>query len=140
MENANSEIKCVLVIDETLPQGLAVNAAAVLALTLGRRIDSIVGPDLEDASGTWHVGITTIPIPILRAGGPQVRQIRLAAGECDGLLVVDFTDAAQLTTTYDAYAESLVKVPTDQLRYFGVALYGPKKDVNSLTGSLPLMR
>jgi hypothetical protein len=138
--NGHAAVKCVMVIDDDLPRGLAVNAAGVLALTLGRRIESIVGPDVTDGSGGNHVGITTIPIPILKAHADQLRQIRLQAAELDGLLVVDFTDAAQTTTTYDDYTEKIAGVPTDRLEYLGVALYGSKKHVNKLTGSLPLVR
>jgi hypothetical protein len=138
--NGNAAVKCVMVIDDDLPRGLAVNAAGVLALTLGRRVESIVGPDVTDGSGSEHVGITTIPIPILKADAAQLRQIRLQAGDLEGLLVVDFTDAAQTTTTYDDYTRKIADMPTDRLAYLGVALYGPKKHVNKLTGSLPLVR
>lgn len=129
-----------MIMDEDLPHGLAVNAASVLALTLGRRIDSILGPDITDGSGITHVGITTLPIPILRASAEEVKRIRLAAGDLDGLFVVDFSDAAQSTTTYEAYTEKIGQVDTDRLEYLAVALYGSKKQVNKLTGSLPLMR
>lgn len=133
-------VKCAMVIDEDLPQGLAVNAASVLALTLGRRIDSILGPDTKDGSGRTHVGITTLPIPILRATSGRLKEIRLTAGDLDGLLVVDFSGAAQSTTTYEAYTEKIGRIETDRLDYLAVALYGSKKHVNKLTGSLPLMR
>lgn len=137
---APAAVKCAMVIDQELPQGLAVNAASVLALTLGRRIDSILGPDITDGSGATHVGITTLPIPILRATSDEVRQIRLTASDLDSLLVVDFTNAAQSTTTYEAYTEKIGCVETERLEYLGVALYGSKKHINKLTGSLPLMR
>lgn len=97
MENGNA--KCVMVLDEGLPAGLLANTAGVLALTLGRRLDSIVGPDVVDGSGRSHTGITTIPIPILKAEGGVVRDIRLRAGEMADLMVVDVTDAAQTTKT-----------------------------------------
>ena len=32
------------------------------------------------------------------------------------------------------------QVPEEALQYFGVAVCGPKKKVNQLTGSLPLLR
>lgn len=116
------------------------NTAGVLALTLGRRLDSIIGPDVVDASGTSHAGITTIPIPILKAKGDTVKDIRLKAEGADELLVVDVTDAAQTTKTYDDYTEKIAAVPSEGLEYLGVALYGDKKPVNKLTGSLPLLR
>ena len=131
--------KCVMVLDETLPIGLAVNTAGVLALTLGREVGKVVGPDVVDGSGMQHAGITTLPIPILRTSGETLRDLRRRA-EDEDLLVVDFTDAAQTSKTYEDYECKIAAVSTEQLNYLGVALYGAKKPVNRLTGSLPLLR
>jgi hypothetical protein len=111
-------------------------------LSLGRQIESIIGPALKDASGGVHAGITTVPIPILVADADTVRQIRSrAAGQADaGLLVVDFTDCAQRTRTYDDYAALLQAATEGDITYLGVAIHGPRKLVQRLTGSLPLMR
>jgi hypothetical protein len=49
--------RCAIVIDADLAPGLAANAAAVLALTLGATVDGIVGPDLVDADGEVHPGL-----------------------------------------------------------------------------------
>ena len=140
MNASAGETKCVMVLDDRLPVGLAVNTAGVLALTLGREIDSIIGVDVEDASGNVHRGITTHPIPILKADGDLIKEIRLRASDADNLLIVDFTDAAQTTTTYDAYTSKIGAMSTEELTYLGIALYGDKKVVNRLTGSLPLLR
>jgi hypothetical protein len=136
------DTKLAIVVDAALAPGLAANTAAVLALSLGRQIDSIIGPELADASGSRHAGITTVPIPILVADAETVRQIRsrAAAQAGDGMLVVDFTDCAQRTRTYDDYARLLEAAAEDDITYLGVALHGPRKLVQRLTGSLPLMR
>ena len=131
--------KCVLVLDETLPVGLAVNTAGVLALTLGREVGKVVGPDVVDGSGMQHAGIITLPIPVLKASGETLRDLRQRA-EDEDLLVVDFTDAAQTSKTYEDYERKIAVISTEQLNYLGVALYGAKKPVNRLTGSLPLLR
>ena len=132
--------KCVMVLDEELPVGLAVNTAGVLATTLGRDAEDMVGPEVLDGSGRRHAGITKVPIPILKASGEGVRDIRLRAEEAEDLLVVDFTDAAQTAKTYDEYKDKVGAVPSGRLGYLGVALYGDKKLVNKLTGSLPLLK
>ena len=59
--------KCVLVIDGTLPLGLIANTAAILGITLGKHLPQAVGPDVRDKSGRAHLGITALPVPILRA-------------------------------------------------------------------------
>lgn len=132
--------KCVMVVDERLPMGLAVNAAGVLAVTLGRRVETIVGPDVADASGEAHAGIVSIPIPVLNAGAEAIGQLRSRAADADGMFVVDFTDIAQTSKTYDEYTRRMETSPREDLGYLGVALYGDKKLINKLTGSLPLLR
>lgn len=131
--------KVAIIIDGALPAGLAANTAAVLALTLGRRVDSIIGPDLKDADGSTHLGITTIPMPILTATADDVKSLRRRA-IADDLLVIDFTDPAQRTRTYDDYAQLLENATDESIRYIGVAVHGHRKAVQRLTGSLPLLR
>ena len=135
-----TEKKCVMVVDAGLPVGLAVNAAAVLAVTLGRKIESIVGQDVADASGGPHVGLVDIPIPVLKADSGVVGDVRSRAAATDGLLVVGFTDVAQTSKTYEDYTKKMAASAPEDLEYLGVALYGDKKPVNKLTGSLPLLR
>ncbi len=132
--------KCVMVLDAQLPAGLAVNTAAVLALTLGSRIEALIGPDVIDGSERAHVGITTLPIPILKADGEALKRLWLQATESGTLFVVDFTDVAQKSLAYDDYTQKIAAAPTEELRYLGLALYGKKEMVNKLTGSLPLLR
>lgn len=132
--------KCVMVINENLPLGLMVNTAGILLLTLGSKVPELVGPDVTDGSNTVHTGITTVPVPILKASEEVVRTIRTQAGAIEGLLVVDFTDAAQTTTTYADYIQKIGATPAEELKYLGILLYGEKKPINKLTGSLPLLR
>lgn len=132
--------KCVMVLDAQLPAGLAVNTAAVLALTLGSRIEALIGPDVIDGSERAHVGITTLPIPILKADGDALKRLWMQATESGTLFVVDFTDVAQTSLAYDDYTQKIAVAPTEELRYLGLALYGKKEMVNKLTGSLPLLR
>ena len=140
MGDARAVKKCVVVVDGDLPVGLLVNTATVLAITLGSRIGSIVGDDAVDGSGEVHPGLTWLPIPVLKADAEAIKQIRLEASGAEDLLVVDFTDAAQTPRDYREYLENISRVPTEDLRYLGVALYGSKKPVNKLTGGLSLLR
>ena len=140
MGDVRAAKKCVVVVDGDLPVGLLANTATVLAITLGARVGAIVGEDAVDGSGGVHPGLTRLPIPILKADGEAVKQIRLKASGTEGLLVVDFTDAAQTPRDYGEYLENISKVLTEDLRYLGVALYGDKKPINKLTGGLPLLR
>lgn len=68
--------KCVLVIDGALPAGVAANTAAILGITLGKRFPEIVGPDVADAAGRVHTGITGSPIPILKGDRALLHDLR----------------------------------------------------------------
>ncbi|MGW5238404.1 DUF2000 domain-containing protein [Monashia sp. NPDC004114] len=134
-------MKLAVVVDSSLPSGLAANTAAVLTLTVGHRVPELVGPDLKDADGCTHLGITTTPIPILTASTEHLKAIcGLAREDLHDLLVVGFSDCAQRTRTYDDYAEALESSSSEELTYLGAALYGPRKKVVSLTGTLRLLR
>lgn len=132
--------KCVLVIDEGLESGLVANTAAVLSMAIGASSPTLIGPDVTDGNGSLHTGITTIPIPILRADHELVEKIRHQAVDNADLFVVDVTDAAQTTKNYDDYMGKMKTATNGDLRYLGVALLGRKKQVNKLTGNLPLFR
>ncbi len=134
-------LKCVLVIDHTLPIGLATNTAAVLSLSVGKLFPHLIGRDLEDNSGVRRAGITTATIPILRGEGEWLRNSREAmkAHEPE-LSVFELISATRTTKSYDEYATKMRDTPIHELEYFGLALCGPAKLVNKFTGSLPLFR
>ena len=53
--------------------------------------------------------------------------------------VVNFTDAAQTSKTYEEDTRKMATATPEDLEYLDVALYG-KKHFNKLTRSLPLLR
>lgn len=40
--------KCVMVIDESLPLGIIANTAAIMGITLGKKMPEVVGDDVTD--------------------------------------------------------------------------------------------
>lgn len=134
--------KCVMVIDERLPLGFAANTAAILGITLGRRLPQAVGKNVCDAAGREHLGIIEFPVPILRGSTQLLYALRekLYAPEFRDLTAADFTSLAQGCGTYEEYVEKMARAPGECLAYLGLAICGEKKKVNRLTGSLPLLR
>ncbi len=132
------DVKCVLVLADTLPVGLAVNAAGVLAVTLGHKVPSLLPADAVDASGAIHAGLINVPLPILVADRDTLKTLYGRALEHGDLVLVDFSDVAQHARTYDAYVTTLATTSTETLTYLGLALYGPRKALNKLVGNLPL--
>jgi hypothetical protein len=132
--------KCAVVVDEKLPAGLAANAASVITMTLGRRVDGLIGPDVKDADGVTHAGIVLIPVPILIAPSERVRAIRDELEAAVNAVSVGFTALAQSCRTYEEYIEKMANSATAGLEFVGIGMFGPKRLVNRLVGSLPLLR
>lgn len=134
--------KCVIVLREDLPAGVAANTAAILGITLGQRRPDLVGPDAPDGGGKRHPGIIQIPVPVLRADGARLREIqdKLETPKFQGVTAVDFSALAQGCRTYGEFLEKMAGAAPDSLEELGLLLCGDAKQVNRLTGSLPLMR
>ena len=131
-----------MVIDEHLPLGIIANTAAIMGITLGKKMPEVVGADVADKTGNKHLGIIEFPVPILKGNAESIKTIRERLYEPDfsDLTAVDFSDLAQGCKTYDEFIEKMNEVSEIDLNYFGIAICGEKKKVNKLTGSMPLLR
>ncbi|MBD5452588.1 MAG: DUF2000 domain-containing protein [Lachnospiraceae bacterium] len=134
--------KCVMIIDENLPLGMAANTAAIMGISMGKEMPEVVGKDVFDQSGNRHLGIIEFPVPILKGNAESMQMIRekLYEPEFSDLTVVDFSDLAQGCKTYEEFVDKMTLVSENELRYFGIAICGAKKKVNKLTGSMGLLR
>ena len=134
--------KCVMVIDEHLPLGIIANTAAIMGITLGKKMPEVVGADVIDRTGKEHLGIIEFPVPILKGYVESIKAIREKLYEPDfsDLTVVDFSDLAQSCKTYDEFIGKMKEVSEADLNYFGIAICGTKKKINKLTGSMALLR
>lgn len=135
------EMKSVIVIDETLPLGILANTSAILGMTMGKVLPQLVGEDVRDASGEVHRGVISLPLPILKGNG-KIKEIleKLKQDAFQDLMVVDFTKQAQSCKVYEEYIQLMKDTNQEDLSYMGIALYGTKKQINALTGSMPLLR
>ena len=134
--------KCVMVIDEHLPLGIIANTAAIMGITLGKKMPEVVGADVADKTGREHLGIIEFPVPILKGTAESMKVIRekLYEPEFSDVTVVDFSDLAQSCKAYDEFIEKMKAASETDLSYFGIAICGAKRKVNKLTGSMPLLR
>lgn len=136
-------MKIVMVINQELPLGLVANTAAVLGISLSKMFpQEIVGCDIQDASGNVHRGITAQTIPVLGASREQIKDIRDKTFDnaYSDITVIDFSEVAQRCLEYDNYIRMLSCLPSSDIYYLGICLYGPNKQVNKLTGSIGLLR
>lgn len=132
--------KCVMIIDGDLPIGEIANTAAILGITLGRRLPEAVGENVTDGAGNSHIGVIKIPVPILKANRETIGKLRLRLYEerYKDLAAVDFTELARSCKTYEEFIDRMSYA--SQLDYIGLAVCGDRRKVNSLTGSLPLLK
>lgn len=135
-------VKTVMIVNKDLPLGLIANTTAVLGISLGHMLPDIVGPDIQDANGQTHLGITNKTIPVLSAGKDQIKAIRdqLLDNEESEVTVIDFSEIAQKCLDYADYTRLLPSQQSSDLYYLGICLFGPIKKVNKLSGNLGLLR
>lgn len=134
-------MKCVIVVDNTLPTGILANTAAALGLSLGNHIQGLIGPDITDKDGGLHKGITAVPIPILATDSAHIHRIyQESRNNSADMTVIGFSALAQSCHHYSDYQARLSETPAEALTYTGICLYGPRKAVNSLCGQLKLLR
>jgi len=138
----NNQEKCVMIIDEQLPIGLVANTAAILGVTLGKLYPEGIGEDIYDSTGNKHLGIVNFPIPILKTNKEQLQTIResIRQQSDQDVTIIDFSDVAQITNSYEQYRQTLESIAPEKLAYFGICLKGKKKLINKVAGSLPLYR
>ncbi|NAZ76069.1 DUF2000 family protein [Kineococcus sp. T13] len=131
--------KVVLVCREDLPTAVAVNAAAVLGLSVGHHLPGRTGPDATDASGTTYPGITTLPVPVLSAPAAEVAELFRRARADEQVATVVLTETARRAKTYEDYLEQARRVPHADTEPVALAVYGPRNRVTRLTKHLPLL-
>ena len=134
--------KCVIVVDENLPLGIIANTAAILGITMGMKMPDVVGNDVLDLEGNAHMGIIQFPLPILKGNTEILKKLRtrLFEPQFSELTVVDFSDLAQGCKTYNEFIGKIANTSESRLNYIGIAVCGNKKQINKLTGSMPLLR
>ena len=134
--------KCVIVVDENLPFGIIANTAAILGITMGMKMPDVVGNDVLDLEGNAHMGIIQFPVPILKGNTKILKKLRtrLFEPQFSELTVVDFSDLAQGCKTYNEFIGKMANTSESRLNYIGIAVCGNKKQINKLTGSMPLLR
>lgn len=138
----SEEKKFIMIVDESLPLGLIANTTAILGNTIGSHYPSAVGKDITDQNGNSHLGIIEIPIPILKGNNKSLKELRtkLYQEKYKDMIVADFSDIAQSCKTYDEYITKMSKINSKDINYFGIAIYGNKKQINKLTGSIGLLK
>jgi hypothetical protein len=122
-------MKCVMIVDESLPTGIIANATAALGISLASAIDGLTGKGLWDKDGRLHQGVTNIPIPILTLPKEELkaRYDELLEKSDPDIHVIGFSEVAQKSLNYDDYEMKLAAASKNEIDYLSICLYGSKK-------------
>lgn len=130
--------KAAIIINPNLPIGILANAVACIASGLFLEGRDLVGPEIQGKKISY-IPITKIPVLILKPGNKSFAEI-LKQVQTVNLKYIAFTKEAQSTTDYDTYKERVLGKPVDSVSIIGIGMVGPIKTINSLVGSLPMLR
>lgn len=135
--------KIVLVLRSELPAASLVNIAACLTAGITARHPWLAGQPLQDAAGLCTVASSHLPIVALKADDAVFNRILQQLQQQDA-------GADNCVCLFPAYAKSMHSAPEywqqhqqtahDGSQLSGLALLGPKKWLNKLSGNLPLLR
>lgn len=135
-------MKCVMIIDKALPIGLIANTAAVLGSSLSHHVSGLIGPDISYGGSGTHKGVTTVPFPILAMGRNGIKEIhdRVKSENSEDITVIGFNTVAQKSKSCEEYTQKLNNMDPGDLNYLGICLWGPKKLINRLCGSIAMLK
>ncbi len=134
-----ARLKWVVVVDATLPAGLAVNAAVCVAAATQAHVTGLLGPDAVDPAGGVHPGLPWAGCSVLGADAATLAALREKASGSADVFVADMPEAAQLTRVYDEYRETVAATAAADLRLYAVSLVGPRNRVAKLVKGLELL-
>lgn len=133
-------VRWALVVDGGLPAGLVTNAVACLGAAVAAQVPAVVGEGARDASGTSHPGLPWLGCTIPRGDGATVPAVRSRALGDPAVLVADMPAVAQQVQVYAGYLAQVGDAAEERLANYAVSVLGPRKAIDRLVGSLPLLR
>lgn len=134
----DARLKWVVIVDEALDAGRAVNAAVCVAAATQGRVAGVIGPDGVDADGGRHPGLPWAGCSILGAPAEALASIRVKAAGREDVFVADMPEEAQATRVYGEYLDRVAAKGSGELQYLAVSVVGPRRAVDRIVGRLPL--
>lgn len=131
------ETKVALLVRDDLLPWKELNVAAFLATGMAGAAPEAMGEPYEDSAGRRHVALLGQPMLIFTASADDLLKARRIVLE-RGLTAAVYV-AAMFTTGHDAANRAAFHAePADRPDLVGLALRGPKKDVDKATKGLRL--
>lgn len=139
LSTREARLKWVVIVDEALPPGRAVNAAICIAASTSDLVPGLLGPAGIDADGVTHPGLPWLGCTVLGASADRLAAVRAKAHARIDTAVVDMPVQAQHTRVYAEYLEQVGAAGTDDLAYYAVGIVGPRNAVDKLVKGLHLL-
>lgn len=131
------DTKVALVVRDDLPIWQRLNIVAFLATGIANAAPEAMGEPYEDAAGRRYARLLGQPMLVFAASRSELSKARDVALERE--LTIAAYVAAMLKTGHDAANRAAFRAePVDAPDLVGVAVRGPKKDVDRATRGLKL--
>lgn len=133
--------KLVAVVNKQIDMGVAMNALAHMCLGFGAYMgaEELHLMDYENADGFIYPNISKMSFIILREkNSNKIANLLMKAKEA-GIQYSVFTNTMTEGTWEDQKARTLATKP-EEIIFYGIVLYGPKKIVTEMTKKLSLWR
>jgi len=134
-----ARLKWVIVVNDSIPAGRAVNAAVCVASATARAVSGILGPGVTDAAGETHAGLPWAGCTILSASAETLKTIRAKGVAHEATFVADMPAVAQAVRVYDEYIAAIESADAEGIEYLAISLVGPKNRIDKVVGGLSLM-
>ena len=131
-------MKAAVVLNENLPQGYLLNAAACITSGLFNQTQNVLGEKIE-GNNISFIPITKIPILILRQNKKPWDEL-LERAKKNKLKYMLFTKEAQSTTSYEEYRERVTNKSLNEVEVVGIGVIGEQKLITKFAGDLALLR
>ena len=131
------DTRLVIILSCALTRAEAANAAAVPGLAATAHTSDL-GAKAIDGDGRRYGALDRHPIPVLTAPPAGLAILHQKAEADPALAVTAFTETARRSRDYDDYLTRLARTRSADVRYTGLAVYGPRKRVTATTKRLAL--
>jgi len=136
----NKPNKLVAVMNKSIEPGVIMNALAHISIAFGAKIgpESLQLVDYIDKDQNVYPNISKMPFIILRANSNKIRNLRDEATS-DDIKCAVFTDTMTVGT-WDEQVARTAERNQDDLKFYGIVLFGDYSKVTEMTKKFSLWR
>jgi hypothetical protein len=131
------DTKIAIAVRQDLETWRKLNITAFLASGIAAAVEEVTGKPFEDASGNRYLQMFRQPVVVYAGDGDALTRVHRRALD-RGLPLVIFTDELIPLDNEDDNQAAVRAVPVGELRFAGLAVYGPRNAVDKICKGLAL--